>query len=211
MHSQRVSEHCKNIALANKVDTELITLAEFAGLTHDLGRFTQWQEYKTFDDAKSFDHAHKSADILFNSLIYKFNIPRTHDLMLKSAIKNHNKNIVKKDNLLGKILRDADKIDILYMLSNKEIILDEDNKKISSSVDNAFWKHTTIDKSNTRSYEDKIIMKLAFVFDLNYETSFKYLTDNNIIDKIYDNLKYKDIIKKYYKEVRDFVWKNIKK
>ena len=52
-HSIRVSKLCRSIAEDLSLPKDVIEIAEFIGLVHDIGRFTQWQEYKTFDDLKS--------------------------------------------------------------------------------------------------------------------------------------------------------------
>lgn len=44
-HSLRVSKLCKNIALDLKLTDDLVYLAEFIGLVHDIGRFIQWEKY----------------------------------------------------------------------------------------------------------------------------------------------------------------------
>ena len=42
-HSLRVSEICKKIAISLNLNDELIELAAFIGLVHDIGRFKQWE------------------------------------------------------------------------------------------------------------------------------------------------------------------------
>lgn len=124
-HSLRVSKLCKSIALDLNLADDLIYLAEFIGLVHDIGRFVQWEKYQTFDDLKSEDHALLGLQVLFkNKEINRFKIDHKWDKTIYSAIKNHNQYEIADetkdiDLLMSKILRDADKTDILYMVKNK--------------------------------------------------------------------------------------------
>ena len=55
-HTFRVMDLCEEIAESLNLTKEDITLAKLCGLLHDIGRFEQWNRYKTFVDSKSVDH-----------------------------------------------------------------------------------------------------------------------------------------------------------
>lgn len=210
-HSLRVSKLCKSIALDLNLADDLIYLAEFIGLVHDIGRFVQWEKYQTFDDLKSEDHALLGLQVLFNNKeINRFKIDHKWDKTIYSAIKNHNQYKIADetkdiDLLMSKILRDADKTDILYMVKINDIVLDEDNASITSDVKNEFLSKESIDHTKVKSFSDKILLKLAFVFDINYKWTLKYIERENIIDEIYNNLIYKNEIKYYYNFVNKYL------
>lgn len=210
-HSLRVSKLCKSIALDLKLTDDLVYLAEFIGLVHDIGRFIQWEKYQTFDDLKSEDHALLGLYVLFkNKEINRFKIDHKWDKTIYSAIKNHNQyNISDEtkdvDLLMSKILRDADKTDILYMVKINDIVLDEDNASVTSEVKNKFLSKESIDHTKVKSFSDKILLKLAFVFDINYKWSLDFIEKENIIDEIYNNLIYKNKIEYYYNYVKNYL------
>ena len=119
-HIERVSIIAKNIAESLKLSKEDIELAELIGLLHDIGRFEQVKRYNTFVDAKSINHAKLGVDILFKEgLIRKFIEDEKYDKIIEVAIVNHDKykmpeGLDKEELLFSKIIRDADKLDILY-------------------------------------------------------------------------------------------------
>ena len=210
-HSLRVSKLCKSIALDLNLADDLIYLAEFIGLVHDIGRFVQWEKYQTFDDLKSEDHALLGLEVLFkNKEINRFKNDHKWDKTIYSALKNHNQYKISDetkdiDLLMSKILRDADKTDILYMIKINDIVLDEDNESITSDVKNEFLNKESIDHTKVKSFSDKVLWKLAFVFDINYKWTLKYIEKENIIDEIYNNLIYKNKIKYYYNYVKKYL------
>ena len=144
-HSIRVMNNAVEIAHFLKLDEHNLKLAQFIGLTHDIGRFLQWKIYGTFVDNKSIDHAILGIQVLFGeNKQVNFDIDSCDDMIIRSAIYNHNK--YKIDELLSeyellhaKIIRDADKIDLLYLLGEEEIILEEDNSEVTDVIADAFW------------------------------------------------------------------------
>ena len=178
-HSIRVSKLCRNIAENLSLTKGIIEVVEFIGLVHDIGRFTQWQEYKTFDDLKSDDHALIGLRVLFdNNLIDLFNIDRFWYKTVFLAIKNHNQYDISSDTkdldlVISKILRDADKADILYLIKTKELILEEDNSNISRKVSKAFLSNEEIRHTIKMTVSEKILLKFGFIYDINYKWTFK--------------------------------------
>ena len=63
-HSIRVKEISKEIANSLNLSKEYVDLAMVIGLLHDIGRFEQEKQYKTFIDAHSFDHGDYGANLL---------------------------------------------------------------------------------------------------------------------------------------------------
>ena len=64
-HTLRVVA-CANRITANVEDSNIKRLSLIGALLHDISRFKQWTEYKTFDDNKSFDHGDEGGKILFD-------------------------------------------------------------------------------------------------------------------------------------------------
>ena len=117
-HSLRVMNISETIARKLNLSEEEIQLSTLIGLLHDIARFEQYKRYQTFKDSNSFDHGNYALKIL-NRDIRKYIEQDDYDEIIRKAIKNHNKFIIedeltKKEELFAKIIRDADKIDILY-------------------------------------------------------------------------------------------------
>ena len=126
-HIERVAENSKRIAENLNLSQEDIELAELIGLLHDIGRFEQVRLYHTFVDKDSINHGEYGAKILFeDGLIRKFIKDDSYDEIIKKAILNHNKpkieeGLSKRELMHAKIIRDADKLDIYYVLTIEKL------------------------------------------------------------------------------------------
>ena len=209
-HSLRVKKLCKLIAKAESLSVEDEKIAEVIGLLHDYGRFKQWTKYHTYSDIDSIDHGDYGVELLFcdNEISNYWKNKKDYDVIY-DAIKYHNKINIPKDikhynKMFCKIIRDADKIDILYIYVRNLLNLEE-NGEISLKVKEAFDKDKPINKKDNVTEADNIITFLAFVYDLNFQFSFKYLKENHIIDKIFEKVKDKEKFKYYFDKVNKYV------
>jgi hypothetical protein len=89
---------------------------------HDTGRFEQYARYKTFVDSQSVDHAVLGVGILEkNEILCSLDEP-TQDFILRT-IRYHNRAILPREEtetclFFTKLLRDADKLDILKVVTD---------------------------------------------------------------------------------------------
>lgn len=179
-------------------------LAELIGLLHDIGRFEQIKRYNTFIDKNSINHGQLGVKILFDdNQIRRFIKDSKYDDIIKTAILNHNrspKNMEfknEKEQLHSMIIRDADKIDILYeavsMFWNGEE-KDINNTEISSKVMEKIEERELIKRDKNKAFcgIDKVMSVLAFIFDINYKPSFKIIKENDYINKIIDRFEFKE-------------------
>lgn len=210
-HSYRVSKECRNICKSLNLDEEDTYLSELIGLLHDIGRFEQWTKYKTFSDYKSVDHADYSVEILFDEgKIKEYDIEEEYYEIIKKAIKYHNKYKIEDcdetEELFTKIIRDADKLDIFYIFSNDKILnLENNDEEISEEVKKDFFEHKVINKKSTKNINDKVLLKLGMVFDLNFEYSKEKILNEKYIDYMYKQIKNKKIFKEYFDEAKKYL------
>lgn len=194
-HIKRVSKLSKMIAENLKLNEEQVKLAQLIGLFHDIGRFKQIQLYNTFNDKDSVDHAELSIKTLFDdNLIEKFDIDCKYRKTIEIAVRNHNKNrieegISKEEMLFSKIIRDADKLDIYYIVCtyNFEELFwyqEFDCERISDKIIKEFVNQHFVNYSNIKTNADQIIIFYAYVFDLYFEISRKYIISKKYLEKI---------------------------
>ncbi len=214
-HTYRVVHQAEEICRSFNLDTEERDLASLIALLHDIARFKQWSIYKTFSDKDSFDHGDEGVNILFEeNLIDKFKLKEEDKKILKTAIKYHNKPLLPNDlsireTLHSKIIRDADKIDILYAFStNKLLKVETEDEEISSKVKEEFFKNEPVLKKSVKNKNDRIIMLISLVFDLNYEYSKKRILNEKYLDKILSHTKNKDMFKEYITEAKKYLRKD---
>lgn len=225
-HIGRVTEIAKKLAESLNLDKEDIEIAELIGLLHDIGRFEQIKLYNTFLDKDSVNHAEYGVKVLFeDGLIRKFIENDKYDKIIKTSILNHNKKEIEKglterENLHAKIIRDADKTDIFYVLTvadKKEVWYSSDlsDQKISEEVYKDFLENRLVEYNKVKTGVDLLIVNFSYVFDLYFKESVDIIRENNYLEKIYNRFKFNDqktkerfdeiykITKKYLEEKKD--------
>lgn len=217
-HSYRVVHQAEEICRSLDMDTEERDLASLIALTHDIARFRQWSEYHTFDDEKSIDHGEEGVKILFEEGEINNYIAKKEDYeVIKKAIRNHNKYKIEdglsdRELLHAKIVRDADKLDILYAFSTNRILeVEEDDSEINENVSEEFFAHRQVIKADVKSKNDRIIMLMGLVFDLYFDYSKERVLNEKYIEKIYGNMKSKKIFKPYIDELIKYLKEEVKK
>ena len=165
-------------------------MSEVCGLFHDIGRFEQWRRFETLVDAQSVDHGDLGAEILSgNDYIQTFS-PADTDAIIQ-AVKYHNKYkapdaLQGRSRILTDIVRDADKIDILYLLSKGELLKKSHNSDMSESVFQRLLNGEGIRPQDIKTKADRVAVYLAFPFDFRYRRSFELVEENDYINKLID-------------------------
>lgn len=210
-HTYRVCVQSLEISRSIGLDEEKTKLAYLIALLHDIGRFEQAKKYNTFDDINSIDHADYGCDLLFKEgLIRKFVKDTKYDKIIEFAIRNHNKyeisNCDEETLLQSKIIRDADKIDIIYNASMLgQISINSDESNISDEVKQDFINYKNVYYAHKKTKNDRILTMLSFPFDLNFDYSFNYFKDNKFIDKIYNKIDNKEIFEPYIEIINNYI------
>lgn len=201
-HSFRVEKVAREIAEGLNLSKEKVELATLIGLLHDIGRFEQLNKYNTFNDLKSFDHGDYGAEVLSNN-IRDFIDSNKYDKTIIESVKNHNKfkitdGLDEEQAFFSKLVRDADKIDILYesvsmFWNGKEDLI---NNSVLSDYSYECVKNNRLldSKKETNPKDiDDVIKTLAFTFDLNFKPSFEILKSNNYINKVLDRYDFTNL------------------
>lgn len=202
-HSLRVMEAATKIAQKENFSEEEVEIATLIGLLHDIARFKQYTEYQTFKDAKSFDHGDVAVEILEkDNYLRKFIETDKYDEIIKIAIRNHNKfaieeGLTEEQNKFCKLIRDADKLDILYIAS--EVLWKNQREEMESFIINPEIKQALDEKKMIENnkyekieYADSILRMLGYMFDVNFKSSFEIIKEENYIDRMVNRFKFKD-------------------
>lgn len=207
-HSIRTSFLCGEIAKRIKLKEDDIELAKTIGLLHDIGRFYQLEKYDSYSDL-NMDHGDYGVKVLFkDKKIKNYYVDEQDYKTIELAIANHNKykideKIKGRDLLFCKLIRDCDKLEILYRLSTADFIIKEDDSDISESVKQQFYNEESINNANIKVNNDKIVSMLGFIYDLNFEESIIYLKEEEILDKIYETIKNKNKFDEYFNKIKE--------
>ncbi len=214
-HSVRVMELMGKYAKKLDYSEDDIELAKLIGILHDIGRFEQYKVFGSDVDHKTVDHADYSVVQLFDKGEIKLFTDREEWYpILKFAIKNHNKRDIPEcsdERVLkfAKLIRDIDKLDIVFLLGYLGQHLYKDvNTDISYNVKNYILNHETVDVTKCENDNDWTTAQFAFVFDINNDV---------VLDEYKDNLKYlyervnKDRFKEIYEEILKYINERIEK
>lgn len=206
-HTYEVVRMSEYISKELSLSEEDIELAKLIALLHDIGRFEQVKRTSDFIDNGDFDHADYGVKVLFeDGLIRNFIDDTKYDNIIKKAIYNHNKykidyGLEEKELLHSKVIRDADKLDnfrvketehlknIFPSVYNPETL---NYEEISDSVYNAIVNRRCIKSEDRKTQIDYWASYIAFIFDLNFEASLKYLKEKNYINIMTDRIEYKN-------------------
>ncbi len=197
-HSISVMKIGNSIAKKLKLKDTEVYMVTLACLLHDLARFDQLKIYDTFNDRKSFDHGDYAYDYINkNNYLRKFTEDTTYDSAILKSIKFHNKFKIGKCNeielLFSKIVRDADKIDILLNDGFKKFSeYETNNLEISNTVYNSILNEKDISYQDTNNKLDRILLGLAMIYDINFDCSFSFIKGKGVIKRVISFLKAKN-------------------
>lgn len=206
-HSFRVMEYSCEIAQSLKLSDEDIEIAMIIGLLHDISRFKQWTIYGTYNDHESFDHGDEAVKILD-----ELNILNDNKVLIKKAIKNHNKAYIEdglkeRELLFTKIIRDADKIDII---KEQGTFLNKNYKDIDINIVNDFYDMKLTNNLCVKEDIDHIIRMISFVYDFNFKYSFDLMINENIIKNKFNLLINYCDNRKLIENMEDFLFNYMK-
>lgn len=202
-HTYRVMDLCEEIAKKLNLNEEEIKLAALIGLLHDIARFEQYTKYKTFSDLNSIDHGDFGVEILENeNFIRDFIEENKYDNIIKKAIKNHNKykiedGLTEEELLYSKIIKDADKLDIFYVVlevfsKNDKQKQEIENGAISDDVMEQIKQERLVQRKTNATSMDGYLVNLSFVFDFYFSYSYKIIEKEDYINKLIDKYDFKN-------------------
>jgi hypothetical protein len=197
-HSYNVCRFIVPIAREETTDRALVLLAETVALFHDVGRFPQYAQYKTFRDSISVNHGKLGAGTLSEEKVLA-GLPEEEREIILTAVRFHNAfSIPDLDNPVAlfclKLVRDADKIDIWRIFlefyeNGKDGLASAaglglpDIPEYSDEIVAAIHEKRTASLSSMKSLTDFILLQLSWIYDLNFKPSARILMEKGIIDR----------------------------
>ncbi len=180
-HSQRVAANAVSIARYLTLDERQQAIAEVIGLFHDISRFRQITEYRTFVDAESFDHGDVGAQELVKTEILQEFSPLDREI-ITFAIVNHNKMVIASGNsekeLFAKIIRDADKLDIFRVLPPIQAGHNYSPKMIEQMKQGGVLSYTDV-----QTLADKRLIRLSWFYDIYFDWTLEQLVGEGWLDR----------------------------
>lgn len=219
-HTYEVCLNARRIAQELGLDSEQTLLAEVVALFHDLGRFPQYQQYKTFDDAISVNHAVLGTRVLHQSKTLS-NLPKREQELILRAVRLHNalflpSGLDAETLLFARLIRDADKLDIMRVVL--EYFEQDEGARAdavalglphapgySPEVLACVLRGEMAEKAMLRTQNDFKLLQLSWMYDLNFAGSFRMVMERNCIPKLAELLPKTDEIARAIAVVQSFV------
>lgn len=224
-HTREVCANAVRIAAELNLGREDVLIAEAISLFHDVGRFPQYQQYKTFDDSISINHAALGAQVLLEAGVLRDLAQQDRDLIIRS-IMLHNvfvlpEGLAEQPLLHARLVRDADKLDIMRVVleyfsqdagSRAEAVaigLPDDPGAYSPAVLACLMRGEMAKKSLLATLNDFKILQLTWLYDINFTSSFRMVQERGYIRQIGDLLPGTIEIRAAIEHVRSYVAGNV--
>lgn len=223
-HTLLVLENIINLAKSIDLDQDNSELAECCAILHDVGRFEQVKRYNSFSDSKTINHALLGVEIIEELNVLKEYSEEEKALIL-SAIEKHNMLEIPKisnadEEILVKLLRDADKLDIYRVVtsyytelkrnSNQGIELElPDKPAITKKIFDSLMKEKAVNYKYLETLADFKLLQMSWVFDINFKKSYKIIYDKDYINTIYETMSKTDEVIEVHRKVKIFLENNL--
>ena len=198
-HTSRVCDNAVRIAADLHLPVREALLAEISALFHDVGRFPQYQQYKTYRDSASVNHAALGASVLLKQDVLR-GLPPQEQQTIVRVVALHNAFAVPPGLDAGilrlvEIVRDADKLDIWdvfieYLAQDPAdrptaVGLElPDVPEYSEAVMASLRRREMVRLDSLRTINDFKLLQLAWIYDLNTPPALRILEERNIIARL---------------------------
>ncbi len=223
-HSIRVCKEIIDIGKTLSLNRRLLYVAEITALLHDIGRFEQYIRYGTFVDKMSEDHATLGIRIISEEGILDGIDDKKSNTVL-SVIGYHNKVEIPSDLtgeclILAKLLRDADKIDILNVVTNYYYRENEkkndaielglsDMSNVSDKIMEDIRAERVAKIEYMKTLNDLKALQMSWVFDVNFVKTFQIIKERRYLEKIRDSLSDNRKAREIYSTINSYLEKNL--
>lgn len=143
--------------------------------------------------------------------------------VILKAIKNHNKfkiedDLNEEELLFAKIIRDADKLDILYegleiYWNTKREKESVENSKISVKIEQQFKAERPVKKLGNERNDtvDGLLILLSYIYDINFKETLEIVNQEDYVNKILSRFEFKnEETKKQIENLRKIILKHIR-
>lgn len=220
-HTRRTCGEMLYLAEELGLDANQKRIAEVIALFHDIGRFEQFVRYRTYNDVKSLNHCLLGLEVLQKTKVLEV-IERKERELVEKAIEYHGRkelpgNLDGRYLLFSKMIRDADKVDVLYVVTEfyrkrrdepESVILElefSDEPRCSPEVVEDILQARRIDYSSLRTLNDMRLLQLGWVYDVNFVVTLKRIRERRFLELLFDFLPKTGDIEKVKEKIFRFV------
>ncbi|MBN2498090.1 MAG: HD domain-containing protein [Deltaproteobacteria bacterium] len=203
-HSERVARECRDLSFELGWPSGLQRSAEALGLLHDIGRFSQFAQYRTFADGASVDHGERGFEIASSCELLS-RLPAAERRPILDGIRHHNDRSM-PDGLVDRsadflhLVRDADKLDIFRVVLEA---VDRDGfRDLPDMLPHVSLQcspcpeivaelrhHRSCSFEKVRTLGDFLLMQLSWVYDLNLAPALQRVLEREIPSRLLQHVE----------------------
>jgi len=226
-HSRRTCKEMIYLAEQLNLSYNQKRIAEMIALFHDIGRFEQFVRYRTYNDPRSTDHSLLGLEVLRRKKVL-VGVEQKEKELIEKAIEYHGlkelPGALDGDCLLfSKLIRDADKIDVFYVVTqyyrqyrdNPQAFKLElelpDEPGYSDKIVQRVLRGRQIAYNELRTLNDMKLCQLGWVYDVNFTATLKRIKQRKFLEMLIDLLPKTKDVEKVKEKVFAYVDSRIKK
>jgi len=194
-HTARVCRAMEMLCLSLDLDGPTTARACAAAMVHDMGRFPQFAVFHTYSDVRSKNHAALGCKEIVRSNILSHLSVTDRQLILR-AVALHNRPRLTGTygydlDLLARLLRDADKIDIFGVMKDHYLNPDSshgfithdlhDDGEIPEMAAHELFQTRQNDLSHVNTLNSMKVFQAGMVYDLNFPAAAAAIMDLEVI------------------------------
>ena len=220
-HTRRTCDQMLFLAKELGLSDEQKRIAEVIALFHDIGRFEQFVRYGTYVDGRSVNHCLLGLEVLRKTKVLEA-VDAGERQLIEKAIEYHGSKELPPDLngdclMLSKLIRDADKIDSLYVMTDcyrkyvdnpqgfkLELEL-PDQPGYSKEVLDELLAGRRIDYGELRTLNDMKLCLLGWVYDVNFVPTLKRIKQLRLLEILVDFLPKTEDIKRVRQKIFEYV------
>ena len=199
-HSHRVCGEMLYLADVLGLSDNQKAIAQVIALLHDIGRFEQFEKYRTYNDPRSVNHCLLGLEVLHRTKVLG-GIDADEGQLIEKAIECHGlkelpPGLSDGSLLFARLIRDADKLDVFrvvieyhrqYTDNPDEFMLEiefPDEPCCSAEVVEAILNEQLIDYSALRTLNDFKLMQLGWVYDVNFTATLSRIKQRGFLEAL---------------------------
>ena len=209
-HTLDVVSNAEVIGSYCMLDENSMNILRMSALFHDVGRFPQFQKYRTYNDMASENHCLLALKVLAEHNVLSA-LDEDERAVIEKAVEFHGaKELPELDErtlYFTKLVRDADKIDIFELLAENYRILANDPENFKWELEfpdtpecnpeiiDALMNHQLIHYDQIKTINDAKLLQLGWVYDIYFDYSLKQIYNRGCLQTIIDLLPKTDEVR----------------
>ncbi len=218
-HTKRVVETISELVAELEWEPSRQRIAAAAALLHDVGRFSQYSIYRTFNDARSINHALLGTRILREEGVWESAglseplVPKLERVILYHNVREVPKKDAEEVLALAHLLRDADKLDIYQLIASEMMPPSKELKNVkiaSNAIVQAILSGRMAHRRDMLTSLDQLLFRLSWVYNIQYAATLRRLVDSGLWQKISEMVPNQPAARKVLAHLHQYVIRRAK-